>query len=303
MRRLIDAHVHVFETLKGFNGKGELRPIGGGRGRFANGEVVDMIPAGMGETAFTADTCYQFLKEQGVEKAVLLQGSFYGFQNEYAVEAAQKYPDMFLPIGTFDPFGSYADVIYERLTKEMHVTGMKFELSTGCGITSYHNDFDIAEKMDRIAANCEKNDQTLVLDIGSPGMTSFQTGAVATLARKYPGLKIVVCHLLAPTLKDEEALKRGLEELALLNVWFDLAAIPHNVQPEVYPYPTGIRYIALAKEIVGYEKLIWGTDIPSVLFRANYQELLNYFTEASVFDERELDAVLYGNALEVYHFE
>lgn len=298
--KIIDTHVHVFEVLKGFNGKGELRPIGDGRGRYANGEEVDMIPPSLGETAFTADTCYQFLKEQGVEKAVLLQGSFYGFQNEYAVEAAEKYPDMFLAAGTFDPFGCFADRIYDRLTYDMKVTAMKFEVSTGCGITSYHGDFNIAEKMDGIAAKCDKNRQVLVLDIGSPGMSSFQPEAVAVLAKKYPSLKLVVCHLLAPTPKDEEALKQGLQTLALPNVYFDLAAIVHNVQPEAYPYPTGLRFIEAARDIVGYDKLMWGTDIPSVLCRTSYKELLNYITDSHIFNEKELEAVVYDTAMQVY---
>ena len=301
--KIIDTHVHVFETLKGFNGKGELRPIGNGRGRFANGEEVNMIPPELGETAFTADTCYQFLKEQGVEKAVLLQGSFYGFQNEYAIEAAEKYPDMFLPAGTFDPFGCCAGQIYDRLTREMGVRVLKFEVSTGCGITSYHKDFNLAQDMGWIAEKCDENNQVLVLDIGSPGMTSFQPQAVAALAKKHPSLKIVVCHLLAPTRKDEEALKRGLEILALPNVYFDLAAIPHNVQPEDYPFPTGIRYIEAARDIVGYDKLMWGTDIPSVLFRASYKELLNYMADSGIFNEEELNAVVYDNALKVFFTE
>lgn len=300
--KIIDAHVHVFEDLKGFNGKGELRPIGGGLGRYANGEVVKMIPPGMGETAFTADTCYEFLKKQGVEKAVLLQGSFYGFQNEYAYEAARKYPDMFLPIGTFDIFGSYARQIYDRLTHEMKLTGMKFEVSTGCGLTSYHGAFDLAMELEWVAAACEKNEQTLVLDVGSPGMSSYQPEALAQIARKHPGLTLVICHLLAPTLKDEEELKRSLALLALPNVYFDLAAVPFNVQPEVYPYPTAIRYIKEARDLVGCDKLLWGTDLPSVVWHDTYQHLLDYFFDANLFTKEQLEAVLYYNALGVYHF-
>lgn len=300
--RVIDAHVHVFEDLKGLNGKGELRPIGGGRGRYANGEVVDMIPPGLGETAFTAETCHDFLISAGVEKAVLLQGSFYGFQNEYAVEAVEKYPDMFVAAGTFDPFAVYADQIYDRLTCEMHVRAMKFEVSTGCGFMSYHGMFDLVEALDGIAGKCQKNGQTLVLDIGSPGMPSFQPEAVAVLARKYPELKIVVCHLLAPTRKDGDELRRSLAVLALPNVYFDLAAVPFNVQPEGYPYPTGLDYIRAARDIVGFGQIMWGTDLPSVLWKAEYHQLMNYIIESGIFTEEEQDAVFYKNAFEVYHF-
>ena len=46
--KLIDAHTHVFEQLCGFGPRGELRPIGGGKARWANGDEIEMIPPGWG---------------------------------------------------------------------------------------------------------------------------------------------------------------------------------------------------------------------------------------------------------------
>lgn len=301
--KIVDAHVHVFGELKGFNGKGELHPIGGGMARWATGEVVKMIPPVLGDTSFNAENCYKLLKENGVERAVLLQGSFYGFQNEYVAGAVQQYPDMFIGAGTYDPMGSFADEIYDRLTTELQMKILKFETSTGCGLMSYHRPFDIAEVFMPIAEKCVHNGQTLVLDIGSPGMASFQPEAVAKIAVKNPELKIVVCHLLAPTLKDEEALKKGLEILNLDNVYFDLAAVPFNTKPESYPYPTGVKYIQQARDIVGANKLIWGTDIPSVLCYDTYRNLLDYLELSGKFTNNELEAILYDNAMEAYPFK
>lgn len=302
--KTIDAHVHVFNNLQGFRGEGELYPIGNGKGRWANGDIVDMIPEGLGEKAFTYETCYRFLKENGVEKAVLLQGSFYGFANEYVAEAIKAHPDFFVGAGTFDPMARYADAIYDRLTGELGFKIIKFETSTGGGFMSYHHPFDIAEVFTPIAKRCEKNSQVLVLDIGSPGMDSFQPEGIRKIAQACPGLKIVVCHLLAPTLADKESeyLKKSMESLALDNVYFDLAAVPFNVYPETYPYPTGLEFIRLAKNIVGAEKLMWGTDIPSVLFKGSYQELRDYLREEEIFTEAELEKIYYKNALEVYPF-
>ena len=298
----IDCHVHIFETLKGFNGKGEMRPLGGGLARWADGETVKMLPPELGDESFTADTCYQLLKQNGVDKAVLLQGSFYGFHNEYVAEAVEKYPDMFIGAGTFDPFGKFADRIYDRLTNELGMKAMKFETSSGCGFMSYHNDFDVAEVFGSVADKAEKNGQTLVLDIGSPGMPSFQPEAVHRLAQKNRGLRIVVCHLLAPTLRDEEALKRSLDKLRFDNVYFDLSAVPFNVQPETYPYPTGIRYIRDACSVVGYRNLLWGTDTPSVLCYDSYCRLADYFVQSGEFTEDEIQAIFYKNALKAYSF-
>lgn len=300
--KILDAHTHIFEYLSSFRGEGEIRAIGGGKARWANGQVVSMIPPELGDKGFEVETLVNLLKENEVEKAVLLQGSFYGFHNEYVAEAMKKYPDLFLGAGTFDPFACYADQIYERLTNELGFRVMKFETSTGGGLMSYHPAYDLFEVFDPIAEKIEKNGQILVLDIGSPGMTSFQPEAVAKLAKAHPEMNMVICHLLAPTLKDEEELKKSLEILNLPNVWFDLAAVPFNVNPEVYPYPTGRKYIHLAKEIVGYKKLIWGTDVPSVLVHDSYQNYINFVTEAEIFSKEELQAVMYDNAIEAYRW-
>lgn len=308
MMKKIDAHVHVFSVLKGFRGEGELCPIGNGKGRWANGQVIEMIPPELGEKGFEAETCFRFLKEKGVERAVLLQGSFYGIDNEYTAEAVRSYPDMFIGAGSFDPFARYADQIYERLTEELGYKIIKFETSTGGGFMSYHPPFDIAEVFSPIAAKCMQNGQVLVLDIGSPGMSSFQPESVKKLAKEYPELRIVVCHLFAPALEDAkgeryEYLKNSLDMLALPNVYFDLSAIPFNVEPEAYPYSTGLYFIETAKKIVGTEKLMWGTDIPSVLIKNSYERLGDYIIESGLFTEPELEQVFYKNALEVYPFD
>lgn len=300
--KLIDCHVHIFETLKGFNGKGEMRPLKNGLARWGNGEVVKMVPPELGDTSFTAETCYQLLKKNGVEKAVLLQGSFYGFQNEYVAEALEKYPDLFIGAGTFDPFGIYADQIYDRVTSELGMKALKFETSTGCGFMSYHPTFDIAEVFGKYAKKAAEHNQTLVMDIGSPGMPSFQPEAIRKLAQENPSLRIVVCHLLAPTRKDGEALKKALELLIADNIYFDLSALPFNVQPENYPYPTAVAYIKTACDIVGYQKLLFGTDVPSVLCYDSYRKLTDFFSSTGEFTQEQLEAIYYGNALKAYSF-
>lgn len=299
--RIFDAHTHVIDTLAGFGPRGELRAIGGGKARWANGDVIEMIPAGMGDRSFHYDTLAKLLRDHGVEKAVLLQGSFYGFQNDFTREAAQKYPELFLPSGTFDPFCVRAEELLEQLLGQYDMKIIKFEASSGGGLMGYHKAFPLdGDVFARIFERIAGSGATLVLDIGSPGMESFQPEAVAAIARKYPQMQIVVCHLLAPTLQDEEALTEALQILNCPNVYFDLAAMPWNVQPEAYPYPTALKYLAIAKKIVGTDKLIWGTDVPSVLTRESYEKLINYIVNSGLFTEKELARVFWENACRAY---
>lgn len=299
--RIIDTHTHIFDVIAGFGGKGELRPIGNRRARWATGEEMEMVPEGLGEDSFTAEALVSLLRGNGVEKAVLLQGGLYGFQNDATLRAAEKYPDLLVPSLTYDPFSIHAETVIRRFVDEGPVSIIKFELSTGVGIMSYHPVFPIdGGALEPAVQALRKKNGTLVLDVGSPGMPSFQPKGIGNIADRYPDLRIVVCHLLAPKPQDEACLTESLKLLRKPNIWFDLSAIPWNVDPEPYPYPTGQKFLRIARELVGPSQLMWGTDVPLVLTKAGYQDLLQYIIEGGIFTENELDGVFFRNAADAY---
>ncbi|MDE7087549.1 MAG: amidohydrolase, partial [Clostridia bacterium] len=108
------------------------------------------------------------------------------------------------------------------------------------------------------------------------------------------------CHLLAPQIGDNELLKSALGKLALPNVWFDLAALAANQKPETYPYPTAVKHLQTAKTVVGAERLMFGSDMPSTLCRDTYSNLVNYIVESGVFTDAELTQVFCDTAEGVY---
>lgn len=299
----IDAHAHIFERISSFGKCGELRPIGNGICRWANGDEMAIIPKGCGDKEFLAETLLKIMDSEEVEKAILLQGSLYGFQNEYAIETALTYPERFKAAVTLDPHCKEADSILEHLIKDLHANIFKFEISVGGGMMGYHNNFIIDDTMmtqvyDRIA----KEEHTiLVLDIGSPSMASCQPEAVARIAEKYPKLHIVICHLLAPGKNDGVLLKRALPYLANENLWVDLSALPWNVAPDEYPYPTALEYIQYAKDVLGSDKIIWGTDAPCVMTKFQYKDLYQYIIDSNIFNAKELKDVFYNNAVNAYY--
>ncbi len=299
--KIIDAHAHVIERIAGFGRRGELRPVGGGRARWANGEEIQLIPAELGEDSFTGETLVGLLEKNGVEKAVLLQGSFYGFQNEYTHEVVNAFPGRFAMAGTLDPFCRERNALLDRLLEAMSVRIIKFEVSSGGGLMGYHEQLSLdGEVFAPLFERISSVGATLVIDIGSPGMESFQPEAIRIVAERHPHMKIVVCHLLAPGPGDERMLRVSLELLKRDNVWFDLAAIPWNVAPETYPYPTGQEYVRIARSIQGAGKLIWGSDVPCPLTRESYPRLITFITEAHIFMDSELEYVFRKNALVAY---
>ena len=60
-----------------------------------------------------------------------------------------------------------------------------------------------------------------------------------------------------------------------------------------------MSFIRLAKEIVGSEKLMFGTDMPSALKEDVYEHYVGYIDESPVFTEQEKEQIFYENAYEV----
>lgn len=74
-------HMHTFlSVLQVLGNAAELRPIGNGVCRWANGDEMAIIPKGYGDKEFMAETLLKIMDEEDVRKAILLQGSLYGFR-------------------------------------------------------------------------------------------------------------------------------------------------------------------------------------------------------------------------------
>src|SRR5699024_592412 len=101
-----------------------------------------MIPERFGDS-FTADDLISVMDKNDVEKAVLLQGQFFGFQNEYTAEAVNKYPHRLVGAGSYDPFCAKAETVKHRLFKELGFRAVKFEVGNGSGLMAYHPPIDL----------------------------------------------------------------------------------------------------------------------------------------------------------------
>ena len=302
--KIIDAHAHVVQYIAGTGSQGELRACGNGEAIYASGHRFKMIPDGMGEYGVTPEKLLEVMDANNVEKAVLLQGNYFGFQNLYTYDAVKKYPERFIGAATFDPFSKNKKKILHHLFEELAFKIIKMEMSTGSGLMCNHETLPLdGEVMEEVYAYANEKQLVFVIDIGKMGSESSQIEALRRAILRYPKMKFVVCHLLAPNLDSEEDLIKGLEMLRLPNVWFDLAALPNNCKPEVYPYPTARHYVELACELVGAERLLFGSDIPSTLVSDSYQHYIGYILESAKLSDQEKSMIFYHNAKKVFFEE
>ncbi len=298
----IDAHLHVAEVLAGYCRRGELRAVGGGKAMWGNGEVFQLIPPEYGDCwNFTAEQALEIMDQNDVERAVLMQGSMYGFQNQYHYRILQKYPDRFCPSCTVDPYMTNHMDTMKYYLEELGFHLVKFEVSSGGGLMGCHDPFDLAgDRMMEIYKLIEKNHGVVALDVGDLTMPSHQPAALAKVADACPGLKMVICHLLAPMEDRMDEWRESLHLLKKENVWFDFAALPKITETDSYPYPKVHQILSEAKDILGADRLLWGTDAPFAATLDTYEHLTDYLVKQEIFSEEEIEDFYYNNAYKVY---
>lgn len=296
--KIIDAHMHVVHHICGFGSQGELMALGNGKAMYASGQVIDVIPPQLGTDTVTPEKVIELMDRENVERGVLLQGMYLGFQNLYAAQAAKKYPDRLTASATYDPFCQNKTAIRENLFDNLGVSIEKFEVAALMG---YHGFVPLdGEEMTEAFDYCDDHGHLCVVDLGSPRSISCQVEAMRSQILRHPNMHFVVCHILAPRKGDKELMLQGLERLKLQNVWFDYASLFSSTRPDDYPFPTALEYLKAAKDLVGAERLMFGSDLPSTLTRTSYANMRDYPLEGGVFNPEEARLVFYENAKQVY---
>lgn len=296
---IIDAHVHAFELLTGFGAEGEFRAIGNGEGIWATGRKQKIVPDGYGDTSFTVEELLRLIEHSDVEKAVLMQGGFLGFANEYVASCVRRFPNRLRGAGTFDPYCRNSQEILTYLLEGLKFRIFKFEASTGCGIMGSHPTFPL--DCDMMMENYERINQAkgmLVFDIGGPGDGSHQPQAIRNIAAAFPAMPVVVCHLGSYKKDHRHYFDEEIHIMRRENIFFDLAALFWKVRPEAFPFPTAQYYMKEARRIIGPDRLMWGSDAPSTVCKVPYEKQIEYV--AQCFTQREQDLVFYRTADELY---
>ena len=299
--KIIDAHVHLVQCICGTGSRGAMRACGGGRAMYDDGTVYQLIPPELGEYDVTAEAALRVMDAHQVERAVLLQGNFMGFQNLYSYDAQQRYPERFLAAASYDPFCRNRASIVRHLFEDLGIRVVKFEVSTGSGLLANHATLPLdGELMEREYAFADDHGLIFVIDIGKMGSESSQIPALRRAILRHPGMRFVVCHLLAPSASEEQLMCEGLAQLALPNVWFDMASIQNNVKPDAAPYPVSRRFIHSALDVIGSDRLLFGTDLPSNLCNFTYQSMIDTIADDEQLSMEQKQLILYGNADHVF---
>lgn len=300
----IDGHLHLVRSVAGLNGKGRMTPLGNGQTIWDDGTLIKLIPDGWGDDDFLAESALQVMDENGIDKAVLLQGSLNGYQNYYSYQTVKKYPDKFIAAFSVDPFADNAMKIVQRHVEDLGFRAIKFEISQGGGLHGYHQPFrlDTTPALGKIFHFLADYPGFVVtVDYGDYTQFSYEPEAIANLAQRYPKLDFVVCHLSFPNADHLDRLENALQQWQpFANISTEISAIQDIEGETEFPFPRCQKDVALAKKVLGSKRIFWGTDSPWSSTFNSYHDLSTWLEATDIFDQSELEDVMYNNAERIY---
>jgi L-fuconolactonase len=229
----------------------------------------------------------QEMAAAGVDRVILVPPSWDGYRNDYALEAANKYPDRFAVMGKV-PLNDPASKA--RIATWLAQPGMRgFRISfRHSGTHSFLDD----GTADWFWADCERHDIPVMI------FAPFAVAKIGEIAERHPNLRVIVDHMGLNTQWKGKDLAPGVDVLLgfarLNNVGVKLSCLPCYVD-EPYPYPTLHPQIRRVVETFGARRLFWGTDLSQL--PCSYRRAVTLFTEELSFLSAQDKEWIMGRAL------
>lgn len=264
---------------------------------------IHMIPS----KGWTAEKLISLMDEQGVEQAVLLQNPTYGSMNEAVRDAVIKWPQRFIGTIQADPMDTEAATTVRRFAAHPAQRIVKFEMSEGWGWSKKYPGLRLdGPEWAPVWSVIGELGLDVIIDPGPPGNNGYQIETIARLAQKYPQCTFVLEHLAYPVpdiFRNPALMKRwrqGIEPARMDNVFLGFSAVPVLLE-ENKPFPQTLELLRQAVDSVGADKIIWGSDAPSVLDVYAYRDLLDCVTGyADFLSDAGKTALLGGTAKRIY---
>ena len=283
---IIDAHSHLWlrqETT--WNGL-PIRTTRNGRSIFL-GEEVQMLPPFITDGRNTAEIFLSNMDYAQVQAAVVVQEFIDGLQNDYLAEVQQRYPDRFFCFGMADYRQPGFLVLAEQLMGDFK--GIKVPAAR---LPQQFLNDEMMQMMHLM------EDRGIILGIELMDGDA-QVGQMEEIIEECPKLKIAIGHFGMVTRPG------WLEQIKLArheNVFIESGGITWLFNDEFYPFPSAVRAIKEAAELVGWEKLMWGSDYPRTITAITYKMSYDFITKSTELTESEKALFLSGNAKTFFGF-
>lgn len=272
---IIDAHAHLWKKQQGIVDGKPVFDVGGGKSNFG-GEIKQMMPPYMTDGENTAERFLANMDYAGVSGAVITQEYIDGNQDEYLlscksdrIKICALYEEK--PLGDISLFDGIK-ICAGRLKDK--------------NLLNHLEPFRIADE----------NGKFLSIDLADG---DEQTEMMGKIIKMFPGLKIAIGHFGMVTREN------WLEQIKLAkneNVFIESGGITWLFNSEFYPYPSAVKAINEAAGLVGFDKLMWGSDYPRTMTAITYKMSLDFIQKSSEISNENKKLLLGENARKFYGF-
>ena len=288
----IDAHSHVWLRQDTSRNGMPGRTLKNGRSFFLT-EEVQMVPPFMIDGVNSAEVFLSNMNYAQVGGAVVVQEFIDGIQNDYLAKVKNDYPERFFVFGMCDYFkpGFYdtAASLIDSGFKGIAIPGHRLILSDGrvnLNSPEMMKMFHLMENKGVILSLCLAEN-------------NLQNGEIKEVIEECPRLKIAIGHfgmVTAPGWEDQ--IKLALND----NVMIESGGITWLFNKEFYPFNGAVRAIREAIDMVGADKLMWGSDYPRTITAITYKMSYDFILKTNDLTDREKRLFLGENAEKFYGF-
>lgn len=278
---IIDAHSHLWlRQDTQVDGK-TIRTLKDGRSIFMD-EEVQMLPPFMIDGVNSAEVFLSNMNYAQVGGAVVVQEVIDGNQNDYLLDVQRRYPERF--------FCMAMAFTLEELESAI-AAGFR-----GVAIPGHRLHGSLLDKMPMF----KRMEQAgLILDMCLAD-DEHQIAEMAEVIRECPNLKVAIGHfgmVTTPSFRSQILLAREGK-----NVMIESGGITWLYNSEFYPYPSAIRSIREAADLVGMDRLMWGSDYPRTITAITYKMSYDFVCKSKELTEEEKAMFLGQNAKCFYGF-
>jgi predicted TIM-barrel fold metal-dependent hydrolase len=246
---IIDFHTHVFPSF--FRGNSRQNP-------FSDDRAFESLYSSPEAKRVGVKELLRNMDEDGVDRSVIFgfpweKADHFRRHNDYIMESVHRHPDRLIGFCCFSPLSPDGPREVERCLGS-GLSGVGELAAYASGLT-----LRMTEALGAVMEQCNQLDVPLLLHTNEPvghhyaGKTSMTLHQIYRFIKAYPSNRIVLAHW-GGGLFFYALMKKEVREV-LQNVWFDTAASPYLYTPDIY---------RLGGEIIGFEKILFGSDYPLI---------------------------------------
>ena len=239
---------------------------------------------------FTIERLVPMMDEAGVDRVVVVPPSWPGDRNDYALEAAHRYPNRFHVMGRIPLQNPQSAALLPAWKEQPGMLGVR---------VIFNNDVTIPWLSDGTADwfwPAAEKAQVPVMFFAPGQLSKF-----GPIAERHPQLTLIIDHMgLTAAMAKDNTIPAAIEQAVALakfpNVSIKVSASP-GASLEPYPFRDMTVHLRRVFDAYGPQRCYWGTDMTNSFAKASYRQRITHFTEElSFLSESDKDWVM-GRAI------